>query len=157
MGPWWSPVVAASSPVKGGVAHRMVAAVGLVACMVLCWWPRQGMGVMSSTSSSTTSAASMPFIRASLLLPARLHVSIRLEGVIVVIWWVVGGMPSGTVVLPLGLTQQLLLRTSQARRERQTERGGSRESGEGLFAKFVFCGKGRGHGYIVCCVERKSL
>ena len=137
----------------------MVAAVGLVACMVLCWWPRQGMGVMSSTSSSSsaTSSASMPFIRASLLLPARLHVSIRLEGVIVVIWWVVGGMPSGTVVLPLGLTQQLLLRTSQARRERQRERGGSRESGEGLFAKFVFCGKGRGHGYIVCCVERKSL
>ena len=63
----------------------------------------------------------MSFIRASLLLPACLHVSVRLEGVIVVIGRVVRGMPSGTVVLPLGLTQQLLLRTSQARRDRQRE------------------------------------
>ena len=79
----------------------MVASMGLVSPMVLCWWPWQGMGVMSS---STSSASSMPFIRTPLLLPARFHVSIRLEGVIVVIWWVVGRMSSSTVVFPLGLT-----------------------------------------------------
>ena len=123
--PRWSPVVSPSSSVKGRVAHRMVASMGLVARMVLCWRPRQGMGVMpsssTSSSTSTSSPSSVPLIRASLLLPARLHVSVCLKGVIVVIWRVVGRMSSGTVVLPLGLTQQLLLRTSQARRDRQRE------------------------------------
>ena len=86
----------------------MVAAMRLVASMVLGWWPGQGMGVMSSStspsSSATTSSTSMSFIRASLLLPACLHVSVRLEGVVVVIGRVVRGVTSCTVVLPLGLT-----------------------------------------------------
>ena len=87
----------------------MVAAMGLVASMVLGGRPRQGMGVMSSSTSSsftatTSSASSMSLIRASLLLPARLHVSVRLKGVVVVIRRVVRGVTSCTVVLPLGLT-----------------------------------------------------
>ena len=85
----------------------MVASMGLVAGMVLCRRPRQGMGVMpssSTSSSATSSTSSMPLIRASLLLPACLHVSVRLEGVVVVIGRVVRGVTSCTVVLPLGLT-----------------------------------------------------
>ena len=107
----------------------MVATMGLMATMVLCWRSGQGMGVMPSSSSSTSST-SMSLIRTSLLLPASLHVSVCLKGVIVVVWWVVRGVASCAVVLPLGLTKQLLLRTIQARKDRERERG--EESGEGL-------------------------
>ena len=104
----------------------MVATMGLMATMVLCWRSGQGMGVMPSSSSSTSST-SMSLIRTSLLLPASLHVSVCLKGVIVVVWWVVA---SCAVVLPLGLTKQLLLRTIQARKDRERKREG-RKVGKG--------------------------
>ena len=102
----------------------MVATMGLMATMVLCWRSGQGMGVMPSSSS--TSSTSMSLIRTSLLLPASLHVSVCLKGVIVVVWWVVRGVASCAVVLPLGLTKQLLLRTIQARKDRERKREGGK-------------------------------
>ena len=82
-----------------------------------------------STSSTSSSSSSVSFVRASLLLPACLHVPVGFEGVIVMIRRVVGRVAACTVVLPLGLAQQLLLgkvsRLGGTGRER--DRGGSRK------------------------------
>ena len=100
----------------------------LVACVVLCWGSRQRVSVVT-TSSTSSSSSSVSFVRASLLLPACLHVPVGFEGVVVMIRRVVGRVAACTVVLPLGLAQQLLLgkvsRLGGTGRER--DRGGSRK------------------------------
>ena len=102
----WSTIVptASCSPVERGVAHRVVTAMWLVACVVLCWGSRQRVSVMT-TSSTSSSSSSVSFVRASLLLPACLHVPVGFEGVVVMIrcvrgaWATLGAWEPSLVVV----------------------------------------------------------
>ena len=94
---WRSGAVAAGPPVKAAVAHGVVTRPSAV----LGRGPGQGVAVV------------LPLVRpmaaAVLLLPARLHVPVSLEGVVVVVgramvgWGSVVAALVGGVVLPLGL------------------------------------------------------